>query len=443
MKTLRLLLLLATVGLPFARASIADNIVRDDINGIDLITLKTGVKNVVTIKGTLPLGNAASPADNPALAMLTGSMLDKGTVNHDKFAIAGQLESVGASLTFGVGTETLGINGKCLTKDVPLVISLIAEQLRAPAFSAEEFEKIKKQYIGALKQALDNTNQQASDNFTRAVYPLGHPNRKTPTTDMIAAVGRTTLDEIKAFYAEYYGPAYLTLILVGDVNSGAIATEVTESFAGWSGGKLPETLDVAGGDLDTAREQTVFMADKTNVSVVWGQATGLRYSDPDALALRVGTDILGGGFSARLMGNVRDKEGLTYGIYGFMANDNLRDGDWRIWANFAPDLLDKGIESTRRQLSKWHREGVTPEELAGRISGLSGEYKVGLSTTDGMAGAILNALQRGYDLSWLDEYPAALDALTLDQVNGAIKEHLDPDKMVIIKAGTVTDMTTK
>lgn len=443
MKTLRLLLLLVTLGLPFARAGIADSIVRDDINGIDLVTLKTGVKNVVTIKGTLPLGNVASPPDNPALAMLTGSMLDKGTVYHDKYTIAGHLESVGASLSFGVGNETLGINGKCLTQDVPLVISLIAEQLREPAFSAEEFEKVKKQYIGALKQALDNTNQQASDNFTRAVYPVGHPNRKTPTTEMLEAVERTALDEVKAFYAEYYGPAHLTLILVGDVDSAATETNVTESFAGWTGGKLPAVLDVTGGDLDTAREQTVFMADKTNVTVVWGQATGLRYSDPGALALRVGTDILGGGFSARLMGNVRDKEGLTYGIYGFMTNDTLRDGDWRIWANFAPDLLDKGIASTRRQLSKWHDAGVTPEELSARISGLSGEYKVGLSTTDGMAGAILNALQRGYDLSWLDEYPAALNALTLDQVNAAIKEHLNPDRMVIIKAGTVTDMAAK
>ncbi|MCC6414395.1 MAG: insulinase family protein [Opitutaceae bacterium] len=437
MKTLRLLLPLAALALSTAHAGIADYIVRDDINGIDLLSLKTGVKEVVTIKGTLPLGNAASPADNPALALLTGSMLDKGTTTHDKFALAQALDNVGATLSFGVGTETLAINGKCLAKDSPLVISLLAEQLRSPAFSPEEFAKVQKQYVGALKQALDNTNTQAADNFSRAIYPLGHPNRKTATTEMIAAVERTTLDEVKAFYAEYYGPAHLTLVLVGDVDSAAAKADVAKSFAGWTGGKLPPAAAVAGSPVDAANEQTVFMADKTNVSVVWGQATGLRYNDPDALALRVGTDVLGGGFSARLMGNVRDKEGLTYGIYGFMANDNLRDGDWRIMANFAPALLDQGIASTRRQLVKWHDEGVTASELAARISGLSGEYKVGLSTTDGMAGAILSTLQRGYQLSWLDEYPAALSALTLDQVNAVIKKHLDPAKMVIIKAGTV------
>lgn len=443
MKTLRILLLLAAFALPGLHAGIADNIVRERIHGIDVLTLRTGVQNVVTFKGTLPLGQAAAPADNPALAYLTGSMLDKGTVAHDKFAIAGQLESVGAALSFGVGTETLAINGKCLAKDVQLVLSLLAEQLRSPAFSAEEFEKVKKHYIGTLRQALDNTNTQATDAFTRAVFPLGHPNRKVPTDELIAAVERTTLDEVKAFHAEYYGPAHLVLVLVGDVDAALVKTEVTKSFAGWTGGKLPDIPAVAGGNVDAARDQTVFMADKTNVTVVLGQASGLRYSDPDSLALRVGTDILGGGFSARLMGNVRDKEGLTYGIYGFMTGDNLRDGDWRIWANFSPDLLDQGIASARRQLDKWYQDGVTAAELAQRKTGLSGDYKVGLSTTDGMAGAILNTLQRGYALSWLDEYPAALQALTLDQVNRAIKKHLDPDKMILVKAGTVTDPTGK
>ena len=127
-----------------ATAKIADNIARTKVGAIDVITLTTGVKDVVTLRGMLPVGNAAAPESNPALARLTGSMLDKGTTTHDKFAIAQQLESVGAALNFGVGNETLAISGKCLKKDVPLLISLIAEQLRSPAFSPEEFAKVKK-----------------------------------------------------------------------------------------------------------------------------------------------------------------------------------------------------------------------------------------------------------------------------------------------------------
>lgn len=443
MKFMRLLTLFTALGVGLASAGIADKIDRHQIDGIDVIVLRTGVKNVVTLTGMMPAGDASAPADNPALASLTGAMLDKGTTQHDKFAIAGELESVGASLSFGVGNEMLSINGKCLTKDVPLLLNLIAEQLRTPAFDPAEFEKVKQQYVAALKQSLDDTNQRAADAYSRAVYPVGHPNRQTPTDELIAAAETTTLDAVKAFHHEYYGPAHLTLVLVGDADATGVKSDITQSFAGWSGGQEPKVSAAKGGNIDASQDQTVFMADKTNVSVVWGMATGLRYSDPGALALRVGTNVLGGGFTARLMGNVRDKEGLTYGIYGYVSGDNLRDGDWRIQANFSPDLLDKGIASTKRQLTKWYQDGITAEELATRKADLTGSYKVGLSTSSGMARAILSTLQRGYDLTWLDQYPEAVNSLTLAQVNGAIKKHLDPNKMVIVKAGTVIGADAK
>jgi zinc protease len=179
------------------------------------------------------------------------------------------------------------------------------------------------------------------------------------------------------------------------------------------------------------------MADKTSVSIVVGQATGLRYRDPEAQALRVGTAILGSGFTGRLMANVRDREGLTYGIGSSIARDTVADGDWHISATFAPGLLDKGIESTKRQLDNWYKNGVTDAELAQRKNDLIGSFKVGLATTDGMAGTILTAIERGYDVNWLDEYPNVINSLTTADVNGAIKKHLDPDKMYIIKAGTI------
>ena len=144
------------------------------------------------------------------------------------------------------------------------------------------------------------------------------------------------------------------------------------------------------------------MADKTSVSVVLGQATRLRFSDPDSLALRLGTRIFGSGFAGRLMANVRDKEGLTYGIGAFLSGDSFTDGDWRIQAAFAPTLLDKGLASTRRQLDAWHAEGITDAELARARSELAGTYQVGLATSAGMAGTILAMLNRGMPLEFVD-----------------------------------------
>jgi zinc protease len=134
---------------------------------------------------------------------------------------------------------------------------------------------------------------------------------------------------------------------------------------------------------------------------------------------------------------VRDREGLTYNISAAVTEDSIVDGAWDISASFAPTLLAKGIASTRRELGKWWKDGVTDQELAERKQGLIGSYLVGLSTTAGLAGAIMTSIERGYDVSWLDSYSGAVKALTRDQVNAAIKKHLNPDTMVLVEAGSV------
>jgi zinc protease len=436
------LLLLAPCSLLLAaaHAQIAPHVTRSNIHGIDVLLYPTGVKNVVTIRGSLPAGDVFSAGTNPAVATLTGMLLDQGTTTQDKFAIAAKLEAVGATLEFSVGNELVEISAKCLKKDVPLVLTLIAEQLRSPALSAEEFDKAKKQFAGNLQRALESTDNQASEAVDLAIYPVGHPNRPTPTAEMLAAIERATLDEVKAFHQAHYGPAHFVLTAVGDLDIPQIQGELTKGFAGWTGGvALPDSLPASVGDME--KEKVVFMPEKTSVSVVIAQPTRLRYGQADYQALRVGTAILGSGFTGRLMGNVRDKEGLTYGINARLANDTFKDGDFRIAGTFAPALLDKGVASTNRQLNLWYTDGVTDKEVADRKTNLVGTYKVALATTDGMANQLLVTVNRDLPLAWLDTYPQEIGAVTPAQVNAAIKKHLDPEKMVLIKAGTVPGAT--
>ena len=431
--------LLAALGLlaSVTFAQIAPHVVRAKIAGLDVLIYRTGVQDVVTIKGSLPAGDAFAGDGNLAVPTLAGMLLDQGTTKQDKFAIADKLETVGANISFSVGQQLAEIDAKCLKQDVPLVIGLIAEQLRFPALSAEEFAKAKAQLAGNLQHELDNTDYRAGSAFNRAVYPAGHPNREPSTEEMLAAIASAKLEDVKAFHAKYYGPAHCTLVLVGDVDAAVIEHELVASFAGWTGGA--DTLHAAARatGTDALKEQNVFMADKTSVSVALGQPSGLRYSDPDYQALRAATAILGSGFTSRLVGQVRDVEGLTYGIGSRLGNDALTDGDWRITATFAPSKLEQGIASTKRQLAKWYADGVTDKEVADRKTNLIGTYKVGLATTDGLAGVMLATVQRGFTPAWLDDYPRQINALTPAQINGAIRKYLKPDDMFLVKAGTV------
>lgn len=428
------------LGLASATAQIAARVERFELDGIDVLILPTGVRNVVTLRGSLPAGDAVAKSTNPALATLAGAMLDQGTKRQNKFAIAEQLEAVGATISFHVDDNVLRIAAKCLRQDVKLVVELVAEQLREPAFDPDEFSRLKGRLTGALQRQLESTDARAFEAFLQAAYPPEHPNRIPPVREFIAALEAASLEEVKAFHAQHYGPAELILVLVGDIDAASARDAIATGFDGWTGGTpVLRAPSPAQGPPDTPRVQTVRMEDKPSVSVVWGQPTGLSYTHQDALALRVGTAILGSGFTGRLLARIRDREGLTYGIGATVANDTFNDGDWSIRGTFAPELLDQGLAATRQELVVWHRDGVTAQELEERKTNLAGVFKVQLATTEGLASILLQTVQRGLPLSWIDEYPEKVRALNLEQVNGAIKRHLDPGQMLLVRAGSVPE----
>jgi zinc protease len=419
--------------------AIAPNIRRRTVAGLDVVTLKTSIRDVVTLRGVVGAGDVFNPPGNSAIADLAAGLLDKGTAQQDKFAVAALLEQAGATLAFGTDAHALNFQGKCLRKDLPLVLGLLAEQLRTPRFDAEEFAKLKKQIAGRFKRQMEDTGFRADGAFARAIFPAGHPNRPPAEEKYLADLEAATLDQVKAFHAAHYGPALARLILVGDVDEAAIERAVTAAFAGWTGGRaLPAAKPAPA--LVAARTEKVAMPGKTSVSVVIGQPSGLRARDAGYQPLHMATSVLGSGFfSARLLDIIRNQEGLTYGIVAQLGGDALADGSWAIQATFSPELLDKGLVSTLRELRRLHATGVTAEELKNFKVTLTGSYQVTLATTGGLASAINAALQRGHGPEWIDEYPKRLAALTLDEVNAAIRSRLDPDRMITVLAGTLPE----
>lgn len=448
--TLRVLFLVALVGMPISTstaatssngdtpsASLASQMVRSQSGGWDLVTLRTAVKQVVTLRASFPAGDRFAPIQNHAIPSLVGLLLDKGTTRQTKFEIAAKLEGVGAQISFGVDGTMLHIHAKCLSKDLSMLIELLAEELQHPRFDPDEVEKTKKQWIGNLRRQWESTDYRAAETFARALYPEGHPNHVAALSTLTVDIESATIDQLKAFHAAAYGPESATLVMVGDLDSAQVKQDVARAFRSWSGGLQIKALPSAGA-TGSASNLTIQLDDKPSVSVIWGQRTGMKFSDQDAMPLRVGSAILGRGFTGRLMARVRDEEGLTYGIRGGLEGDLFSDGDFRITASFAPDLLEKGMASVHREFATWCKEGVTAEELSRAKSDLIGSYKVGLATTDGMAEAIISALHRDGELKWLDDYITAIETISLETVNRAIQQHLSPAKMTLVLAGTVS-----
>ena len=195
--------------------------------------------------------------------------------------------------------------------------------------------------------------------------------------------------------------------------------------------------------VEKAREpkegnQIIKVQDKTSADLFIGQSIGIDREHKDYYALMLGVYILGGNFSARLMQTVRDKQGLTYGIGSSISGVSFgADGYWSIWGTFSPDIIKKGVASTKEQIDLWFNKGVTEDELSAKKTTISGSYKVSMDSTAGLAAKILSNAEQGRNLSYLDEYPKIIKSVSLSEVNRAIKKYVNPNKLYMVSAGTL------
>ena len=418
-----------------AHGQVAAQAVRDRSSGVDLIVYPTSAQDLVSIQGALIIGPSLNERDS-ATHRLAADMLTRGTKKRSRLAIESELEKLGASRDFGGFSHSLEFYAVALREDAGRVIELLAEELRSPAFNAEDLVQSKAELAAQLNMFLDDPDGLARETFFATAFPQGHPNHQPATRAVANSIAAVTLEDVKAFHAKRYRSGHLIFVVAGAVDAASVKRHVRGAFGGWQGVK-DELPGAAVAQASAAREAVVPLQDKPSVAVFWGQPTGLRYRDREALALRAGTAVLGYGFADRLMSQVRDKEGLTYGIYSRHYEDTFYDGGWVILTSFAPSLLEKGLSATRRELMKWWSEGVTAEELAECKQGMIGQFQLSLASTDEIAAVLLRTAQRGLPLEWLDDYPKQIEALTLDQVNGAIRRRLNPESFTLVKAGTL------
>lgn len=411
---------------------------RENIAGIDVITAKTGAKDFLTVSASFPIGDYLNTKGNEMVPSLTAQMLSKGTLNNDKFQFSQKLEKLGVSLRVNTSTHKVNIGFKCLKKDLNAVINLLAEELRFPLFDEKEFKLLKQQNEGGMKRGLTDPGTQGSIALSQAIYPKGHPNYTNDIQTSIDNLNKVTLDELKTFHKTYFGPADMHLVAVGDVDTKTLYKALKIAFKGWSGG-IKAKANFENPTKANALTKVVTIPQKPSAEMYIGQYTGIQRMDADFMPFYIGTSILGGGFSGRLMQTVRDNDGLTYSIRASHSGHTYAGGYWTVNASFNPNLFQKGVDATMVQIKKWVKGGVTAEELAAKKTNLTGSFKVGLSTTQGLAGTLLSFVERGLEPSYIDQYSKDIEAVTLEQVNKAITKHIDLNQLIIIKSGSLDD----
>ncbi len=426
----------APVGATFASRTIRKTLP----NGIILDLMENHAVPTVAINGAMLAGDAVTSQTKPALARLTALMMERGTKKRSKQEIATLLDGAGATLSFSVNTFQTTITGSMLSRDVKLVLEILADELLRPAFEAAELTKAKAEMKSAVLRASDNTSTRAFEHLTQLALPEDHPYRAAGSERMLPSIENIDVKDLAAFHSRYYNGASLILTVVGDIDAKATSALVENLFKELPTGARPK-LEYRRVQAVQPTREPVSMPGKANMNLVFGQASGLRRNDPDYEAALIANAALGQtSLTSRIGKRVRDTEGLSYSLASRWGLSDMLDGVWYVNVAVAPMNLAKAMRSTREEFDKYCRDGITNEELDVQKNFFAGNYRVNLGSNAGIASSLVAAERFGFGPSYLDDYPDRMRKVTLEQVNEAIKKHLHPDRLHVVVAGDLVKL---
>lgn len=400
-----------------------------------LIIQENPLDQTVAIHGAILAGSVNDPPGKHGLASLTADMLDQGTRQRDKLTLARQLEAMGSQLRFSADLERVHIQGRCLAEHLPATLELLFEMLKQPAFPAEELAKLKKQTMDRLRQQLDNTDALARDLLYAALYPPGHPHAVT-LAQQLAEIEKITPADVQAFYRKHYGSQQMVLTLVGDLNTAQVVQQAQAAIKGW---KSDNPAQVSAPEVpmqSQGRRVVKTLKDKANVSIALGVQTDLRLGTPDYFPAMLANHALGqSSLSSRLGLRVRDELGLTYGIFSYFPDPGRTAGPWLVGVTSHPQNVDKTIQATKEVIAQYYQEGISPRELELAKSSLIGSYLVGLSTNPDLAERLTDIAFYGLGDDYIQTRRQKIQAVTLEQVNAAIRRYFNPERLSTVIVG--------
>jgi zinc protease len=401
-------------------------------NGLEMLLLSDRSTPTVSLSGNIPAGRQFDPTIKAGLAELTAENLMNGTQTKDALTLAKGLESRGANLGFSVSREGVSISGYSLKTDLPVLIETLADVLQNASFPTDQLELSRQRALTELKVQLDDPDYLGMRTLQQTVYPENHPFHTYPTENSLKQITRT---DVVGFYQQHYRPDRTVLALVGDFDPAQVRSLLERQLGNWKESGNPPSLNFPPVPLpEKIVRLNPVLPGKTQAVTVMGYRAISR-QDPRYYAALVLNQILGGDtLSSRLGTEIRDRLGLTYGIYSYF-QAGKQPGLFAISMQTAPEDANQAIASTLKLLQQVHTQGVTPAEVETAKRAIASGYTVSLADPDSLTSAILMNEVYGLSPEEIRNFPAKIQAVTLEQVNQVAKELLHPDNLVVVTAG--------
>jgi zinc protease len=411
------------------------------------LALASGMKLILTPKKTrgetvsgvftLRFGDEASLFNQATTSNLTASLLMRGAGNLQRAEISAKLDELKTQIEFSGGGQTVTVRFDSLRKNLPEVLNLVRDILRKPTFADKEFELLVQESTAGLESQRSEPNAMGSQAMALAldVYKKGDIRAARSLDESIAALKMAKLEQVKQFHSSYYGASFSEFALVGDFDSDAVKSQITQLFGDW---KSPKAYTRLKAERKVAKPGATQLEapDKANAFFLAGLPVSLQDTQADFVPLQLANRVLGGGVKSRLLDRLRQKDGLSYGAGSQLSASSFEpSGMWVLYAIYAPQNLAKLKAGVQEELAKFVKDGITAEELTDAKKGWQEERKISRAQDRALAAGHVAQTAANRTLAFVEKVDAQIEATTLEEVNTAIRKTLDPAKFLNIYAG--------
>jgi zinc protease len=416
---------------PPPRVALPPIVTRELPNGLKLLIVEHHELPLADFVLLVGSGSTTDPASKTGVANLTATMLREGTTTRKSLDIADQIAYLGISLSPSSSWESSTLSLHTPIAQLDSALALFADVALRPSFPADEFERLRKNRLTDLLRLRDQGPAIANLAFPAIIYGDVHP-YGAATLGTEASVKSLSVADLQGYYQRNFKPNNSTLIIVGDVNPAQIEQRISALFGGWQRGDVPQPTYT---DPPKAAATTVYLIDKPGAAQSSFRigSVGVPRSTKDYFALSVMNTILGGSFTSRLMQNLRETRGYTYGASSrFDMRRNA--GPFLASAEIVAAKTDSALLEFMKELNAI-RQSVPASELSRAKRFLQLQLPGNFETTQDIAFQLVPVALYGLQLDYYNNYVQNIEAITEADVARVAQQYINPGSLAVVIVG--------
>ncbi|WP_417240748.1 M16 family metallopeptidase [Celeribacter halophilus] len=361
--------------------------------------------------------------------------LEEGAGDMDAQAFANARDSLAASFRFNASMDSVSVSARFLSENRDDAISLLRTALMEPRFDQAAVDRVRSQVLSILRNAETDPGEIASDTFYKQAFgdhPYGNNDNGTPES-----VAGLTRDDMFLAKNRVMTRDRLYVSAVGDITAEELSALLDDLL-----GDLPETGPQLPERVEPALSGGVTVVPfETPQSVVMFGQKGIKRDDPDFIPAYIANEVLGGHGESRLMEEVREKRGLTYGVGSYLVPF---DHSELVMGQFSSgnEVVAEAIDVVKTEWKKFAEKGLTAEELENVKTYLTGAYPLRFDGNAPIARILVGMQMDGLSPDYIATRNDMVNAVTLDEINAVIKRLYDPEALSFVVVGSPKDLVT-